>query len=491
MKKPSLKGSALLGVAVMAAGAAASTAYGGPIRILGTSDITDSGLYAARIQNVYATSPYFVSGDTPLTYIASGSGQALTSAEQGFGDVVLVHSPSAEASFVSAGFSAEPLGRSLFYNNYFVAGPTGDPAGVAAKAHQTNTVAAFQDIAAVGATNSSVSFVSRNDASGTNVKEEQIWAQTTGVPLQPATFNPTGTPGLEQPVGSGTTFPSWYVVEPPAGQHQGQNLINTNNCGVAGSQFPSQHGCYTLVDNGTFDFEVAGGNSGGSTNQIPNLKAVVSKNTTGPGGTTELINPFHAYIVTAINPTAGSGGVYQTGITPNVTAATRFVNFLTGATGASGAGSTGLSGEVTFPMAFQDALSTYLPQAPASTGPIFKDAAPTVTNASPGQNQTINVVHGTTLHVSANLVYAPPPTPAVSGIPYSLQESTNGSATWTVIGSANSGTTGLITGSFSLPSSGDTAKVRLFTPTFDDTSVATRFSPNNDSLDFGSFHATS
>jgi ABC-type tungstate transport system permease subunit len=485
MKKRKLRGGALLGaMAVVATSFGAGPAYGYTIRILGTSDITDSQLYANRIQNAYSTSPYFVAGDT-LSYTASGSGQALTSAEQGFGDVVLVHSPSAEALFTGAGYSYEPLGRSLFYNDYFVAGPTGDPAKVTSL-DPNNAVGAFQDVANWGTTNSNATFVSRDDASGTNVKEEQMWTQTTGVPIQPALNNPSGVAGLSQPVKvvGGVTvpgsYPAWYVTEPSSGQHQGQNLINTSSC----STWAGRTGCYTLVDNGTYDFEATSGN-------IPNLQAVVSRNALGPGGTSELVNPFHAYIVTPIDPAAGSGGIYPSGVTPNVTAATRFVNFLTGATGASGAGSTGLSGEVTFPEAFQDSLSTYLPSGGGglSGGPIVKDASPTVKNAVPSGVNT-PVAHGATIHVSANLVYAPPPTPAVSGIPYSFQESYNNSSTWTVIGSGNSGTTGLVTGSFTLPNLGDTAQIRLWTPSYLDNPVATLFSPHNDQLDFGTFKAT-
>jgi ABC-type tungstate transport system permease subunit len=493
MKKRRLKGSAMVGAAVLAAGIGASVAEGYQIRILGTSDITDSNLFAAKMQTLYASSPYFVTGDT-LKYTSSGSGQALTSAEQGFGDVVLTHAPLLEAPFVAGGFSLEGDGRALFYNDYVVAGPSGttDPAGIVGSAAAHNAVLAFKQIAAAGATGSAT-FVSRNDASGTNVQEETMWGQANaayGVTVQPAQNEQAGVTGLFQPAAStgSTVYPSWYVFESgSANQKQGQNLINTSKCGTV---FTGRTGCYTLTDDGTFAFITTPSND-----QAPGLQQVVATNTTGPGGVTELVNPFHAYIVNPTDPTTGSGGVYPFGATPNVTAATRFVNFLTGATGASGAGSTGLSGEVTYKPEFQDELNTYLSGSIFPNGPIREDAFPVLppSSVTPALGQNVPVVHGTNITVKATLTYGPPPSPAIVSMPYSLQESTNGGA-WTTLttgGTGNSNASGVVTGTFQLAHMGDKAQIRLFTPRFDDSSIATFFSPDNDQKDFGTFTATS
>jgi hypothetical protein len=89
----------LIGIVLLAGGLIAASAEGTPIRISGSSALSDSGLYS-KLRTMYDNSPYYVPGDT-LNFTASGSGQALTSAEQGFADVVITDSPAAEARFVA------------------------------------------------------------------------------------------------------------------------------------------------------------------------------------------------------------------------------------------------------------------------------------------------------------------------------------------------------------------------------------------------------
>jgi len=121
-------------------------------------------------------------------------------------------------------------------------------------------------------------------------------------------------------------------------------------------------------------------------------------------------------------------------------------------------------------------------------GPIVSDAFPLPHRPYPSGANT-PVADGAVETVYATLEYAAPPSPAIVGIPYSLQSSTNGGA-WTVLtgGSGNSGTTGLITGSVTVPA-GKTVQIRLFTPTFGDTPIATQFSPKNNQSNWGSFTA--
>src|SRR3978361_1677007 len=102
MRKRKLrKVSTALGVALVATGALAGEAQAVTIKIFGTSDLFDSNLYQSQMQTLYnATSPFFVAGDT-LSYTSVGTGKALTSAENGFADLVLVHSPPLEKNFVT------------------------------------------------------------------------------------------------------------------------------------------------------------------------------------------------------------------------------------------------------------------------------------------------------------------------------------------------------------------------------------------------------
>ena len=104
-----------------------------------------------------------------------GTGAALNNAKAGLADVVVTHAPLLEKDFVNAGYSKEPLGRAIFYNDYVIVGPTSDPAGVLSGGGEHDAVKALQLIAAYGAGHTNATFVSRNDASGTNVQEQILW----------------------------------------------------------------------------------------------------------------------------------------------------------------------------------------------------------------------------------------------------------------------------------------------------------------------------
>ncbi len=97
--------------------------------------------------------------------IAVGSGAALRMGSRGDADAVLVHSPVAEQPYVEAGDLVE--GRRVMYNDFVMAGPAGDPAGVR---RAGSIAAAMRAIAERGA------FVSRGDDSGTHAQELALWA---------------------------------------------------------------------------------------------------------------------------------------------------------------------------------------------------------------------------------------------------------------------------------------------------------------------------
>ena len=94
-----------------------------------------------------------------------GSGLALRFLEQGQADVAISHAPRAEATFLTAnpGWNY----RKLMYNDFLVAGPAADPAGVGETASIED---AMRRIAA-----SSARFVSRGDESGTHARERELW----------------------------------------------------------------------------------------------------------------------------------------------------------------------------------------------------------------------------------------------------------------------------------------------------------------------------
>jgi tungstate transport system substrate-binding protein len=124
-----------------------------------TTSTQDTGLLDTLIPMFEKKTGYFVKT------IAVGSGQAMAMGEKGEADVLLVHSPDAEAKFVAAGNGINR--RLVMHNDFVLVGPAADPARI--KGSKTSPEA-LKKIAAGG-----FLFVSRGDNSGTHVKEKGIW----------------------------------------------------------------------------------------------------------------------------------------------------------------------------------------------------------------------------------------------------------------------------------------------------------------------------
>jgi tungstate transport system substrate-binding protein len=99
--------------------------------------------------------------------IAVGTGKALELGKNGDVDVCLVHARQLEDQFVAEGWGVDR--RDVMYNDFIVAGPTSDPAGVKGS---HDVLAAFKKIAS-----SNVKFISRGDNSGTDVMEKNYWKE--------------------------------------------------------------------------------------------------------------------------------------------------------------------------------------------------------------------------------------------------------------------------------------------------------------------------
>ena len=181
------------------ASAAASPAGSTNLILATTTSLQDSGLLDILVPAFEKASGYTVKP------VAVGTGQALTMGQQGNADVLFVHAPTQEQTFMDAGWGVD---RRLVAHNYFwIVGPAADPAGISGT---TSAVDAFKKIAASRAT-----FISRGDNSGTNTKELALWKS--------AGITPAG---------------SWYVQ---SGQGMGPTL-----------QIASEKGGYTLTDTATF-----------------------------------------------------------------------------------------------------------------------------------------------------------------------------------------------------------------------------------------------
>lgn len=128
------------------------------IKLSTTTSVRDSGLLDAIL-------PVFEEKQgIKVDVIAQGSGAALETGRRGDADVLLVHSPAAEKTFLEEGYG---LNRQTFMYNYFViVGPKEDPAGIKGKTASD----ALKAIAENGG-----KFASRGDESGTHAKEKNLW----------------------------------------------------------------------------------------------------------------------------------------------------------------------------------------------------------------------------------------------------------------------------------------------------------------------------
>jgi tungstate transport system substrate-binding protein len=137
----------------------APAAPANPNLILATTTSTqDSGLLDVLIPLFEKETGYKVQT------VAVGTGQALKMGEEGNADVLLVHAPASELTFMQNGFGKE---RALImHNDFIIVGPTADPAGIKG----LPVVDAFKAIDQKGAT-----FISRGDDSGTHKAELGLW----------------------------------------------------------------------------------------------------------------------------------------------------------------------------------------------------------------------------------------------------------------------------------------------------------------------------
>jgi tungstate transport system substrate-binding protein len=175
-----------------------------------TTSLYDTGLLN-RIQDVYQNQ----TGVT-LKITSQGTGQAIQLAQRGDADLLLVHSPSQEQTFINNGYGINQ--RCFAYNYFVIVGPASDPAKVA---NMTPT-AALTQIRAMGLNGTpGVFFVSRGDQSGTNTAEINLWTK--------AGLNYTNNVSNSGP---------WYLS---IGKGMGDTLT-----------FANQKGAYTLSDEGTF-----------------------------------------------------------------------------------------------------------------------------------------------------------------------------------------------------------------------------------------------
>jgi tungstate transport system substrate-binding protein len=171
-----------------------------PNLILATTTSTqDSGLLDVLVPDFEQKTGYTVQT------VAVGSGEAMKMGQDCNADVLLVHSPAAEKTFMDNNYGSNR--QLVMHNDFIIVGPASDPAGI--KGSST----AVDALTKIASTQSP--FISRGDNSGTNAKELAIWKL--------ANITPEG---------------SWYSE---SGQGMGATL-----------QIASEQGAYTLTDRATY-----------------------------------------------------------------------------------------------------------------------------------------------------------------------------------------------------------------------------------------------
>jgi tungstate transport system substrate-binding protein len=150
--------------------------------------------------------------DVDLYFISVGTGLAITHAQRGDADMILVHAPSKERAFMEDGYGV--CRKIIAYNFFSIVGPGEDPAGIAGM----SPVEALHALVEMGRDGAAV-WVSRGDDSGTHTKEKGLWAEA----------------GFDV---NELTEEGWYRE---AGTGMGKTL-----------QIADEFGAYTLTDMGTY-----------------------------------------------------------------------------------------------------------------------------------------------------------------------------------------------------------------------------------------------
>jgi tungstate transport system substrate-binding protein len=134
---------------------------------------TTTSLYDTGLLNAIEAD-YESTHNVDLQITAVGTGVAIKQAENGDADIVLVHAPSTELTFLEGGFGVNR--KIIAYNFFTIVGPADDPAqitGLTASEALFHIVEYGRNMPdQSGATQI---WVSRGDNSGTNSKEKSLW----------------------------------------------------------------------------------------------------------------------------------------------------------------------------------------------------------------------------------------------------------------------------------------------------------------------------
>ena len=146
--------------------------------------------------------------DVEVKVVAVGTGAALRLGENGDADLLIVHAPNKESSFIEQGHGKSRV--TFAWNRFIVIGPT--------------DISNTNNISTAFSTAIDSCFISRGDESGTHIKEQEIWQQT----------------NLE-------------LIEDDLGIHPiSDNFISIGNGMGVALNMADELNCFTLSDAGTY-----------------------------------------------------------------------------------------------------------------------------------------------------------------------------------------------------------------------------------------------
>ncbi len=129
-----------------------------------------TSLYETGVEN-NAIKPVFEAKYPWITvnFLAQGTGAAIQTAMRGDADMIMVHDPKQEKTFLTNGYGVDR--KIIAYNFYIIVGPKNDPANITG----LTPLDAMRKIYQAGQAGQAI-WVSRGDGSGTHSKEKALWA---------------------------------------------------------------------------------------------------------------------------------------------------------------------------------------------------------------------------------------------------------------------------------------------------------------------------
>jgi tungstate transport system substrate-binding protein len=135
------------------------------LTISSTSSLYETGVEDNAIKPTFQAKYPWIT----VNFLSQGTGAAIQTAMRGDADMIMVHDPGQENTFLTNGYGVNR--KIIAYNFFIIVGPTNDPAGVTG----LTPLEALIRIKTLGEQGQAI-WVSRGDGSGTNSKEKNLWA---------------------------------------------------------------------------------------------------------------------------------------------------------------------------------------------------------------------------------------------------------------------------------------------------------------------------